>query len=267
MRHFLLITLLILASCAVPQQPHANQTRCAWPEIASDSGCCRDLNENGICDTKDFASEIEAEKQQEYEAAAQKARETAAQSGKLRRTIVNDLYDAAKAVTSYRFRYQGDDVIVTPEGVVRKLPHDRSIGIHEVDGKKYDVVINTIMLDLFNKQATAQCVPREEFTRTQTPSPCDNYLGIDFDVIFWEYHLRLPTEWLENFLNRKPYEALPGGDIGKLKTTIYRFADLQDATRKTYLWVDDQTKMPVRIEVWEGDKLRQHEEYVDLYAI
>jgi hypothetical protein len=60
---------------------------------------------------------------------------------------------------------------------------------------------------------------------------------------------------------------MPGQDVGKLKTTLYRFTDLKDANTRTNLWVDQQTKLPVRAEVWKNNSLAQQEYYTDLRGI
>ncbi len=268
MNYAIWLLVLILAGCVAQPQQTAPSTKCAWPEIPDGKGgCCRDLNENKVCDTIDFAGELAREKELEYNASAEKARRIAAESGKLKRTIVNALHENASKVSQYSFLYEGDEVVVANNSIVRKLVQNHEIGIKEIDGKKYKVVVNTVMIDLLGKKATAQCVPAAEFVRTHTPSPCDNYLGMTFDVLFEDFTLRLPIAWLEDFLHRTPYEALPGSQIGKLKTTLYRFTDLTDAQRKTNLWVDEQTKLPVRVEVWQNEKLVTHEDYSELHVI
>ncbi len=264
----ILAALIMLASCTTPQQPQPNQTTpCAWPEIVSDSGCCRDLNENGLCDTIDFKADIEQQKQQEYEESVAQSRETAEQSGKLKRTIVNDVYDAANAVTNYRFLYAGDEVTVTPERVTRKLVNDYDFGIREIAGRRQQILMNTIHLDVVNKNARGQCVPPEQLVKEGYNTPCDAIIGMTFDVPYDAFAMRLPPEWLKDFLFRTPYEIEPGSHIGKRTTTLYRFTDLKDAQHKTNLWVDDASQMPLRVEVWQDDTLVSQEHYIDLYLV
>jgi hypothetical protein len=262
------LCLVILAGCAAPQQaqPEATPTQCAWPEIPSDGGCCRDLNENGFCDTIDLAQEIEQQKQQEYEEAAQKARETAEAAGKYRRTIVNDLYDQALAVKGYRFLYEGDEVVVANGSVVRKLVNEYDLGIQEIQGRRQKVVVNEVILDKATRTAQGRCVPRAR-VKLDIATPCDAIIGMTFQLSYDSFAVKLPIEWLADFLYRTPFESLPSTDIGRRKTTLYRFTDLADAQRKTNLWIDQETKMPLRAEVWQGDELVQKEWHSDLWEI
>lgn len=265
---WIVLLLVILVSCTPVQQPQTQPTpQCKWPEIVSDGGCCRDLNENGVCDTIDFAPQIEQEKQQEYEQAAEKARERAEQSGKLKRTIMNDLYDAASKIQNYRFIYQGDGVVIANGSIVRKLISDYPLGDQNIDGKRIKVVINKVTLDLAYRTAIAECIPPENLVRQNRGTQCDQYLGKTFPVGFDTFAFRPPIKWIEDFLHRTPYETLTGQHVGKLTATLYRFTDLHDAQHKTNLWIDDVTKMPLRVEVWQGDNLVQHEEYLELYVI
>lgn len=268
MRMFLITALLLLAACTAAQPPAAEQAQCKVFETPDGSGgCCRDLNENGICDTIDYASEIEQQKQQEYEEAAEKARETAAVSGKLRRTIVNDLYDAAAGVKNYRFLYKGDEVLAANGSIVRNLLADYPLGDQDIEGRRVKVVINQVTFDFAAKQAVGECIPPAHLVRLNRGTQCDEFIGKTFPVNYDEFSFRLPIEWLKDFLHRAPYETMGNQDVGKLKTTLYRFTDLKDANRHTYVWVDEVTKMPVRVEVWQDDNLERQEYYTDLYPI
>ena len=193
------------------------------------------MNENNICDTVDFASNISAIEQEEYEQAAIKAQATANRSGKYRQTIMNEIYANASAIKSYRFFYKGDDVVVANGSVVRKLISYYPVGDREINGKRMKVSVNAVWLDLSANKAVAQCVPPTDLVRQGMGTPCDDFAGINFEVPFDEFALKLPVEWLADFLYRTPYEALPGNHIGKLLATLYRFTDLKDANRKTNL--------------------------------
>jgi hypothetical protein len=264
----LIIALLLLAACTAAQPPAAEQQQCKVFEAPDGKGgCCRDLNENGICDTIDYAGEIAEQKQQEYEESAEKARETAAESGRLRRTIVNDLYDAAAEVKEYRFLYKGDEVVIANGTIVRNLLADYPLGDQDIEGRRVKVVINQVAFDFAAKQAMGECMPPAHLVRLNRGTQCDAVIGKTFPVSYDEFSFRLPIEWLKDLLHRTPYETIGNQDIGKLKTTLYRFTDLKDAQRKTNIWVDEVTKMPVRVEVRQGDNLERQEYYTDLYSI
>lgn len=266
-RTFAFFVLFFLASCKAPAQPQVAAPQCGLFEIPSDGGCCRDLNENDVCDTVDFAEDISAEQQREYDEAAARARAKAEASGTLKRTIMNDVYDNASAVTSYRFVHNGDEVVVANGSIVRKLLLDHPIGDQMVDGRRTKAVVNTITLDFANKKATGQCVPPAALVRQGRSTQCDAYKDLVFEVPFEEFAFKMPIAWLEDFLHRTPYEILPGQHVTKLTATLYRFTDLKDAQRKTSLWIADTTSIPVRVEVWQGNALVQQEDYFDLYRL
>lgn len=268
MRWIAIVMLLVLVACT-PQtavQP-VPQTQCKWPEIPNDSGCCRDMNENKVCDTIDLASEISAQKQQEYEQAAIKAQETANKSGKYRETIMNEVYANASAVKSYRFLYKGDEAVVANNSVMLRLVMDYQLGDREISGRRMKVLVNTVWLDILGKKAFAQCVPPEELVRQQRSTPCDAVVGIDFEVPFDKFAFKMPIKWVEEFLYRTPAEMLPGSHIGRRSTTLYTFTDLNDASRKTSLWIDSQTSMPLRVEVAKDGQIQESEDYIDLFVV
>jgi hypothetical protein len=268
MRILIVLALLFLAACTIaPSAPETKPRECPVFEIPAESGCCRDLNDNTVCDTIDFGENISAEKQREYEEAAAKARETAEQSGKLRPTIVNALYENASKVSGYRFYHEGDEVAVANGTVVRRLLTNIPIGDRDIAGRRVKAAVNTVYLDFQNRTAVGECVPPKHAAALGRGTECDGFIGALFPVDFDTYSFKLPIRWLEEFLNRKPYEDLPGGDIGKRKTTRYSFGDLQDGAKKTHLWVDTQTQMPVRAEVWKGAELVQQDVYSDFYPI
>lgn len=262
---WLVFLLILLAACAPTVQEE--QIQCSWPEIPSNGKCCRDLNENGVCDVEEFAEEIEEQKQQEYEEAAKKAKEKFEKSGTLKRTIMNELYENATAITSYKFLYNGDQVIVANGSVVRELVNEHDLGIKEIEGRRQKVIINTVALDFIAKKATGTCKPEPRLVAQERSTPCDAIIDMEFEVPYDEFAFRLPIEWLRDFLHRTPYEALPGSEIGRSKTMLYRFTDLQDANRKTNLWIDTIIQMPLRVEVWQNDKLVKRVQYDDLFII
>lgn len=263
-----LIAFLIACTPQTAQQQSEPIMQCKWPEIiAPDGTCCRDLNENKVCDRAEFAKEIESQERQEYEERAEQARRTAEQAGKFKRTIINDLYDEALKVKNYRFLYKGDEIIVKDGRVTRKLLSEHPIGDRDVFGKRFKVVINTVSIDFDNKKATGTCVPNPELVRQDLSTPCDNFANVAFEVPFEDFAFKMPVSWLEDFLHRNPYQIFPGTHVGKLNTVMYRFTDLKDANKKTDLYVDENTKMPVRIVVRQGDQLVFQEEYIDLYTI
>jgi len=264
---WLAVAVILLANCASPQPVAEPQDKCPVFQIPTETGCCRDLNENTVCDTVDFAENISAEKQREEEEAAAQARETAEQSGKLKPTIVNALYENASAVAGYRFYYQGDEVVVANGTIVRRLLANIPLGDKEIAGRRVKAAVNTVYLDFQNRTAVGECVPPKHAAALGRGTECDEFIGVLFPVDFDAYSFKLPIKWLEEFLNRKPYEDLPGGDIGKRKTVRYSFGDLQDSAKKTHLWVDTQTQMPVRAEVWKGDELATQDVYSDFYPI
>ncbi len=265
MRLIVLLLILLLASCTTPPQPQITP-QCNWPEIPNNGGCCRDLNDNNVCDTIDFASEIEAQKQQEYEIAAQKARETAESSGKYKPTIVNLLYENATS-KNYRFYYKGDEVIVTNNTIVRKLTSLYPLGDKTINDRRMKVFVNTIWLDTLQKTAVAQCVPSEKLISEGRSTPCDDFANINFGVQYDVFAFKMPTKWLEDLLYRNPISVLGGSHIGDRTATLYKFTDLQDSSRKTHIWIDDQVQMPLRVEVWQNDKLVEEEDYLDFFVI
>ncbi|MEM4239902.1 MAG: hypothetical protein QXM31_00110 [Candidatus Woesearchaeota archaeon] len=258
---------LVLAGCAAAPGEVQQTSQCRWPEIPKDSGCCRDLNGNGICDTIDLAAEIEAEKQREYEEAAQKARETAEISGKYKPTIVNLLYANATGLKGYRFLYKGDEVVVANGSIIRKLVNEYQLGDREINGRRVNVVVNTVYLDFVGRAASAECVPPEALAKQQVGTVCDKFLGARFPVKFDVFAFKMPAKWLEDLLYRNPVTILPGSHIGKRPATLYKFTDLQDANRKTHIWIDDLAGMPLRVEVWQGGLLVEEEDYLDFYPI
>ncbi len=265
---FLLFALLLLASCATvqPKQP-LPVSQCKWPEIPSDGGCCRDLNANGACDTIDLSVEIQAQEQKEYEQAALKSQVTANKSGRYKPTIVNALYASASNLTSYRFYYKGDEVVVANGSVMRKLMANYPIGDQTVNGRRMKVFVNTIWLDMLNKKAFAQCIPPEKLVKEEQGTPCDDIIGVDFDVSFDTFAFKMPIKWIEEFLYRTPAEILPGSHIAKRTAVIYSFTDLQNSNRKTTIWADEQTGMPLRVEVTEGKIVMEKADYLDFFQI
>ena len=267
MKYLLLILALLffLASCAAPE-PEAvpTQPECKWPEIPYEGGCCKDLNENNICDRVEFAEEIEQQKQQEYEEAAQKARKIAEQTGKFKQTVLDDILDAVKQVTSYKFIYQGDNIEVQPDKVVRKLVQDKNLGVQTIDGRRQEIIVNTIHLFPAEKRAEGSCVPAEEFVRTLTPSPCDEILDNIFVISYEEFMLNLPIDWLILVEHREPYEILSNQHVGKRRTTLYR---VRIGEEKINLWIDDNTMIPIAAERWKGDTRLVRDEYIDLQKI
>ncbi len=262
------LMLLFLTACAAAPQPTAEEkSECPLFEIPSESGCCRDLNENGICDVVDFAENISAEKQREYEQAAQKALETAQKSGRMKPTIMNELYENASKITNYRFLYKGDEVVVSNDSIVRKLVTHDDRGMQEINGRRTKVLVNEITLDPLHGEATARCIPDPLAIKEHLATPCDEILGMTFDFPYDRFSVKLPIEWLGEFLHRTPFEILPGTEIGKRKTTLYRFTALNDAQRKTSLWIDYQTSMPLRVEIRQGEELAWQEWYSDFYTI
>jgi hypothetical protein len=258
---------VFLTACSPKQITEPEEKQCPVFEIPSEKGCSRDLNDNKICDVQEFAEEIEQQKQQEYEEAAQKALETAERSGQLKRTIMNDVYDKALQTKNYRFVYEGDEVVVANGTVVRKLISDYPLGGKEINGKRLQAVINTVFYDFTNKKTTAQCIPPERLVKLNRGTQCDEFIGIIFDAPFEEFALRLPIEWLEDFLYRTPYETSDGTHTGHQQTTLYRFTDLQDAQRKTNIWADTTTSLPIRVEVWQDSRQIIQKDYLDLYGI
>ena len=259
---WLALLCIFLAACtpaAVDTEP-----QCDWPEIPKNGGCCRDLNENNICDTAEFSEEIEQIKQQEYEEAAKKARETAEKSGTRKRTIINDLYDRAITHTNYQFFYEGDTVIVTQDNVLRKLGREIDLGEKTINGRRMRVYINAVHLDFIGKTAEAECIPDEPVDLEHQGSPCDEFLEERFEVPYILYEFKLPPVWLGKFLHRNPIETQPGMHIGKQQVTMYRFSDLQDAQRNTILWVNGITGMPLKAEVWYANQLEERADYNDL---
>ena len=158
MRYAVLVLLFLAACSSVPIEKEP-EVQCDWPEIPSNGKCCRDLNENNICDTTEFAEEIEAQKQQEYEKAAKEALAKAKQSGTLKRTIMNEIYDNASKITNYRFLYDGDEVVVNNGKVTRKLVNEYDLGIQIIEGRRQKVILNLITLDFVTKTATGTCIP------------------------------------------------------------------------------------------------------------
>ncbi len=266
MRWIVLLLLLILSSCTAPTRQIQPAAQCKWPEIPNDGGCCRDLNENSICDTVDFASEIEAEKQKEYETAAQQARELAEKSGRYKPTIVNLLYENATS-KNYRFYYKGDEVVAANGTIVRKLTSLYPLGDRTINGRRMKVFVNTVWLDILQRTAVAQCVPPEKLVSGGRGTPCDDFANIAFSVPFDNFAFKMPAKWLEDLLYRSPVTVLGGSHIGDRTATLYKFTDLQDADRKTNIWIDDQVQMPLRIEVWQGDKLAEEEDYLDFFVL
>ncbi len=263
----LIILLLLLSACTTAQAPQQALPECAWPEIPSGTGCCRDLNENNVCDTIDLAAQLEAEKQMEYELAAQKARETAEKSGRYKATIVNELYANATGVKSYRFIYKGDEIIVANNSIIRRLTAVYPLGDQQISGRRMKAVANTIYLDFTSKKAVAECIPPPILVAAKQDTVCDNFISYKFDVPFDVFAFKMPEKWLEEFLYRTPITTLPGSHIGKRTATLYKFSDLQDANRKTHIWADDMTGMPLRVEVWQGSVLAEAEDYIDFYII
>jgi hypothetical protein len=232
----LLIILLLLSACTTAPAPQQALPECRWPEIPSGTGCCRDLNENNICDTVDFAAQLEAEKQREYELAAQKARETAERSGKYRPTIVNELYANATGVKSYRFIYKGDEVVVANNTIVRRLTSEYPVGDQEISGRRMKAVVNAVYLDFINKKAVAECIPPPVLVAAKQDTVCDKFISYKFGVPFDVFAFKMPEKWLEEFLYRTPVTTLAGSHIAKRTATLYKFTDLQDANRKTHIW-------------------------------
>jgi hypothetical protein len=261
------LLLVILAGCTAVTQETQQSVKCKWPEIPSDGKCCRDLNENSICDTIDYASEIEAQKQQEYEQAAQKAKETAEQSGKYKPTVVNLLYENASSIKSYRFYYKGDEVVVANGTIVRKLTSLYPLGDKTINGRNMKVFVNTVWLDPLKRTAISECIPPEKLIREGTGTPCDDFAGEKFEIPFDAFAFKMPIKWLEDLLYRTPMTVLGGSHVGDRTTTLYKFTDLQDSSRKTHLWIDDQAQMPLRVEVWQVDTLAEQEDYLDFYII
>lgn len=264
---FIVLALVLLAGCTTAPAPQQQARDCPVFEIPSETGCCRDLNENNVCDTADYAGTIAAEKQQEYEEAAAKARETAEQAGKLKPTIVNELYENASKTKNYRFLWDGDEVVVANGSVVRKLVNEHDLGLQEVNGRNQKVILTHILLDSAAKTAMGICVPKPIAQKLERSSPCDPIASMQFEVPYAQYAVTLPLEWLGFFLHRTPFEVLPGTEVGKRKTMLYRFTALNDANRKTSIWVDVQTTLPVKAEIWQGEEMIRQDLYADFYPL
>ncbi|MEM2916726.1 MAG: hypothetical protein QXT19_05230 [Candidatus Woesearchaeota archaeon] len=267
MRWIVFLLLVLLAGCTAQTSTLPPTSQCKWPEIPSDTGCCRDLNENSICDTVEFAEQLEAERQKEYELAAQKARETAEKSGRYKPTIVNELYANATKVKSYRFIYKGDEILVANNTIVRRLVSEYPVGSQTINGRRMNVVVNTVYLDFTNRNAIAECIPPPNLVAAKQDTVCDKFIGYRFEVPFDTFAFKMPIKWLEEFLYRTPITTLPGSHIGKRTATLYKFTDLQDANRKTHIWVDEMTGMPLRVEVWQDGVLEETKDYLDFYVI
>jgi hypothetical protein len=264
----LLIALLVLASCAaVKEQQQTPASQCKWPEIPNDGGCCRDMNENGICDTVEFSQQIATEQQKEYDEAAIKAQITANRSGRYRPTIVNELYANASAIKSYRFYYKGDEIVVANGSVMRRLTLNYPLGDQTVQGRRMKVFVNTVWLDFINKTASAQCIPPAILVIQKQSTPCDDIIGINFSVDFDAFAFKMPILWLEEFLYRTPAEVLPGSHIAKRSATMLKFTSLQDSTKITTLWIDEQTGIPLRTETARGNTILEKDDYQDFYTI
>jgi hypothetical protein len=263
----LFILLLLLSGCAAQEQQVKPAMQCKWPEIPNNGGCCRDLNDNKVCDTIDLASEIAAEKQQEYEAAALKAQITANRSGKYKPTIMNQIYENASAVNAYRFYYQGDEIVVANGTTARKLMYNYPLGDQDIRGRRMKVFVNTVHLDMLNKKAEAECIPPEKAVIENQGTPCDDIIGMRFEVPFDKFAFKMPIKWVEEFLYRTPFSILPGSHIGKRPASIYKFSDLQDSRRTTIVWIDDLAAMPLRVEIWQNNVLDSSEEYQDFFTL
>lgn len=265
MNQFTLALLIALVSCSPAIQPSPQQhASCSWPEIPDNGGCCRDLNENTICDTVEFAEEIERQKQEEYEEAARRARETAQQAGQFARTVMDDIIDAAKQATDYAFVHKGDIVEVRDDMAIVKLVQDANLGVQEIDGRRKELIINTIILNPLERTAIGECIPAEQFIRTNTPSPCDAILNKTFTLDYDAYKRTLPMDWLWLAEHRKQYETLEGQHVGKRQATLYR---IRKENERLNLWIDPVTKLPIKAERWQDNTLLESAEYVDLHKI
>jgi hypothetical protein len=152
--------------------------------------------------------------------------------------------------------------------IVRKLVNEHDLGIREISGRREQIKVNQITLDSVAKKATGTCVPKlTGAVLLERGSVCDSIIGQQFDVSYDAFTVKLPVKWLEDFLHRTPFEELPGTDIGKRKTLLYRFTALNDSRRKTSIWVDTQTQMPLKVEILQGDQQIQQELYSDFYTI
>lgn len=268
MRWIAIVMLVALVACTHPAavQP-VPQAQCKWPEIPNDGGCCRDLNENRVCDTIDFAAEITAQEQKEYEEAAINAQLTANRSGRYRQTMANELYANASSVKAYRFYYKGDEVVIANNSIARKLTAEYPLGEMTINGRQMKVIVNTVWLDFTNRTAYAKCVPPAEIAAQGQGTSCDEFRGMIFPVKFEDFAFKLPAKWLEEFLYRTPVEILPGSHVAKRITTMYRFTDLKDSKHQTVIWADSQTSMPLRVEVTQDSKVVDGADYLDFFTI
>jgi len=263
-----LFVLFILASCtAQPQQPAQQTPSCKVFEISTPTGCCRDLNDNKVCDTVDFAANITAAQEREAALQAEKARERAQQSGQYLPTIVNELYANASRTLRYRFMLKGDEIVVINNTITRKLHSDYPLGDQMVNGRRMKVVVNAVSVDPLGRNATAVCIPPPAMVAQGRNTQCDDIKDAVFTVPYDVFAFTMPTDWLKDLLYRTPFEILPGNHVGTITGTLYRFTDLKDAHRVTNLWVDDTLAMPIRVEVRKDGTIESWQEYDDLYRI
>lgn len=251
---WLILVLILVAGCAA-EPDVIEPSKCQYPEIEYEGMCCKDINENKICDNIEFEKEIEELEKKEYEEAAQRARETVNKSGEFKRTVMDDVLDKAKKVENYTFIYKGDVIEVYANKTIRRLIADKVI---DREGKKY--IINTVRL-LPQKRSIGYCEPPEDETLS---SPCDDIFDMEFNVAYEEYDVRLPIYWLYRVEHRKPNQILENQQMGKRTTTLYRIKISDDDLN---LWVDSALSMPVKVEHWKGNRLLEKEEYFELKKI
>lgn len=258
-----ILFLVLIAACTPGPKPIAKQ-QCEWPEILDNSECCKDLNENNVCDAEEFAEEIEKQKQEEYEEAARRARETAQKAGQFKKTVLDEVIEEAEKTTSYSFFYKGNKYVVFPRKIVVELVNEKNLGPKIIDGRRKTAIINTIHVFSGERRAEGLCVPPPEMVKAGMGTPCDEIIGEVFELRYDDYKIPLPMEWLWKVRHRNPYETLQAQHKNNKKTTLYKVRLGADSIN---LWVDDVTKLPISVEYFrEGEQPEKHN-YFDLQKI
>ena len=219
-RYVLLFLILAIAIAGCTTQ----EIVCNSPYITTGKVCCLDANSNGICDKEENSTEIAVEEKVKITeqktpqvplATPESEREqvevtTPEQIPVVEETISETEYSSklgklmsafAQNVTSYQFRVNKDKYFVRGDRVKIIFDDVQSKYRITINGKNFpQFYYDTVYLNLDKREAVGFCEGFDENTNKR----CEglNIKDIPLDLDYNSYNIKLPEDWLMEFLDR-----------------------------------------------------------------
>lgn len=165
-------------------------------------------------------------------------------------TGIERMYETFKGISSYQFKTAKGKYFVRGEKV-KFLPSDPFMRTNVQKGDKLyrQIYIDEIIMDVPEKLATGYCIGVEDDTSSQC-----SQLELDdiaFSLPFDDHIIKLPQDWLKEYLNQVPtVEDAEKYYIKGLQTTLLSFND------KTELYFFPKAGLPVQV-IPKGDALKK----------